>query len=321
MSAPQRSPPAGQAAKGFDQPKPSSRMTLYATSVRLPSLHELMNPKGSGEALRGTVLPISPQAADDWQHRAMVAGEFSLMHPDSGACFQLEVHSGTGRPRPKVLDASDDEKWSLAVDLEMEQKLKSRTWEVSLALDVQSARLAGDAKQAVGVMMNLVDRLAEPTHAAVCDVEGRRYFEKGGWKWPGGGTGFDVRDHVTVHVIPMPSEGTRKSWCHTHGMIKFGRCEMEFFDVPDSLREPAAELLWDLGNAAVTGRGFEPLEKVGSESFPLLVRKSTRSPAAHFQGPVLELVDLHGPGRPAEKGAPMALAARADDAKRVPFEE
>jgi hypothetical protein len=94
-------------------------------------------------------------------------------------------------------------------------------------------------------------------------------------------------------------------------MVKFGRAEMELYEVPDSLREHAANLLWQLGAAAIAGPGLKPLDQVGETSFPMLVRKSMRAPADHFDGPVLELVDLHGPGRPAEKGAPMALAARA----------
>ena len=313
--------PAPAGSRKFDQPTPRSKMVIFATTVRLPSPHEVMNSKGLADALRGSFLPLSAQTTNDWEHKALVDGEFSLMQPDSGACFQLTVRSGSNSSRPKVLDASDDEKWSLAVDLEMEQKLKNRTYELDLSIDVQSALTAGDPKQAILMQMAIVDRIAKASHAAICDVEGRRYFEKGGWKWPGGGRGFDVRDHVTVHVIPMPAATGRRSWCHTHGMVKFGRYEMEVFEVPDSLREAAADLLWDLGNGAVDGKGMKPLDQVGSESFPLLVRKSTRSPPAHFHGPVLELVDLHGPGRPAEKGAPMALAARADEAKHAPFEE
>ena len=65
-----------------------------------------------------------------------------------------------------------------------------------------------------------------------------RFFGPTGWPVENAHPEFDAREHVHIHIE------SDSGWLHTHGLIKFGRPEMEIYGVPDELYPVAFATLW-----------------------------------------------------------------------------
>ena len=139
------------------------------------------------------------------------------------------------------------------------------------------------------------------------DTAAFRFFGPGGWPveadlavenpYPE----FDVREHVQIHIE------TDSRWFHTHGLIKFGRPEMEIYGVPPELDDTAFATLLDISHYVITSAVIEPGQTCGDPSQPFYAREGSKE-REHWNGvSVLELVDLDESGEPVSSGAPKAL--------------
>lgn len=65
---------------------------------------------------------------------------------------------------------------------------------------------------------------------------------------------FDIRDHVTIHAMPM-AEGSTSMWLHTHGLTKFGSLDVEAFNIQDDDLPAAETFLHELCTDLAFGQG------------------------------------------------------------------
>lgn len=65
---------------------------------------------------------------------------------------------------------------------------------------------------------------------------------------------FDIRDHVTIHAMPM-AEGSTAMWVHTHGLTKFGTQDVEVFNIQEEDLPAAETFLQELCTDLAFGQG------------------------------------------------------------------
>ncbi len=62
---------------------------------------------------------------------------------------------------------------------------------------------------------------------------------------------FAIEDHVSLHLVTHEASG--KAWLHSHGMDKFGRSDLETFDLDTSVGRDAGKLMNQLCLSAALG--------------------------------------------------------------------
>jgi hypothetical protein len=158
-----------------------------------------------------------------------------------------------------------------------------------------------DVVESVVFANNIARRLAELGDGIVMDGPAFRFFGPAGWPVEEPMGEFDIRAHVHIHFV------TDEGWFHTHGLVKFGRPEMEIYDVPPDLEQMAHATLLDIAQYVATSSLIESGQTCGEPTQPFHAREGTKN-GDHWEGvPVLELVDLDERGKPVASGAPKAL--------------
>jgi hypothetical protein len=166
----------------------------------------------------------------------------------------------------------------------------------------------GDSVDAAVLNLTLLaDKVALVSDGCVNDVYAMRFFGPATWRVPEPIDELDVREHMIVHAVP---EQTRRgTWLHTHGLVKFGRPEVEVYDVAPDMADPVAVVLNEISDYVITRALVRPGHTLGDPETPIYAREGRRE-REHWQDtPVLELVDVDEGGRPVRSGAPRGLAA------------
>jgi hypothetical protein len=285
-------------AKKWKPPDAELAMVISAAKD-LPSLLKLANPAGAEGAVRGMAGPADQQPTAENMAAPMKEGQYLAISPSGGACGliveRVPRQSKGLSIDPAMLEAS-------GLTKEMLEKFNHPAWRVILEMITPG----NDVRETVIFATRLAQRLAALGDGVVMDTRAYRFFGPQGWPVEGPIPEFDAREHVHIHL----ESDTR--WLHTHGLIKFGRPEMEIYDVPQELQGAAFAMLLDVAQYVITSRPIKPGETCGDTKQPFYAREGVKNPEGHWEDvPVLELVDVDGRRKPVASGATMALRAFA----------
>ena len=146
--------------------------------------------------------------------------------------------------------------------------------------------------------MACADSLATQWRGVIVDPIAQRVVMPGDWQVADKVYDMDPREHVAIHTVAASSG----LWVHTHGLAKFGRPELEVFDIPEELATAALALVLDTSAYVIDGPVISPGNTLGPADKPLRAFEGTRE-ADHWDGvPVIELRGV---------GASMAETLRA----------
>jgi hypothetical protein len=152
-------------------------------------------------------------------------------------------------------------------------------------------------KLSVAFVAALAERLCELTEGLIYDMDGCRQYAPGQMAPRTPLAALDGFRHVSYHA---EKEQPGTLWLHSHGLIKFGRPELELFGVPAERKVEASMVLFYLSQGVLDGTVLKPGDVVGPETMPLKIGPG-RNPGGHYDVPVLEL--RHGAeGDPARFG-------------------
>jgi hypothetical protein len=194
--------------------------------------------------------------------------------PGIGAVPSWEIAAGSAPEQPTLFGEEDTER-GLRVT-------QART-AVTLVL-----RSRGAVARAVLAGMEIADGIAEHADGVVIDVVAERLMLPGEWRVDDRRREIDAREHVTVHVV----EDGGALWIHTHGLLKFGRPELEVFDVPYDLQHAVAAYVVDTGGDTIDGAVVAPGHRLGGRA---LRAREGRREDGHWNGrSVLELYGARG---------------------------
>jgi hypothetical protein len=283
-------------SKKWSPPEPQLTMVISLASEELPSPMMLGNPTGAHGAVPGLAGPRDEKPAPENMMSPMQAGKYVAIAPAGGGCG-LEIERVA---QPRELSMSPGMLEVAGLTEEMLVKFNHPTWEVILTLEAPGK----DVAETVVFATRIAQRLAALADGIVWDTAAFRFFGPAGW--PVGEpipefAEFDVREHVQIHIV------SDSEWFHTHGLIKFGRPELEIYGVPPELGDTTFATLLDISQYVSTSAVIEPGQTCGDPRQPFYAREGTKD-LEHWNGvPVLELVDLDERREPVSSGAPKAL--------------
>ena len=287
-------------SKKWSAPEPHLAMIVSLANQDLPPLIELANPAGANGAVAGMAGPADQKPSPENMLMSMKEGPFVAISPAGGLCTVdvKRVSPESVAPlsiAPEMLEVS-------GLTEEMLAKFNQPAWRVV----IQMATPAEDVKETVVFAARLAQRMAALGDGIVMDTAAFRYFGPAGWAVDDPIGEFDAREHVHLHI------GEESRWFHTHGLIKFGRPEMEIYDVPPEMDQAAWAMMFDLSQYIITTALVEPGQTCGDPNQPFYAREGTKNQKDHWEGiSVLELVDLDDEENPVASGAPKALQTSA----------
>jgi hypothetical protein len=277
---------------------------LVSLSSELPSAVKVANPSGADGAVPGMAGPAEQEPTAETMMKPMKEGHYVAVSPGGGTCtLQVERMNAQSSDAlsldPATLPAA-------GLTEEMLAKFNQPSWRAIIQMQVP----AEDVRETVIFATNLAKRLAILSDGIVMDTCAYRFFGPAGWPVENPIAEFDAREHVHVHI--ETGEGEAGSWFHTHGLTKFGRPEMEIYDVPSDMDEVAFAMLLDTAQYVITSGLIEPGQTCGDPNHPFFAREGTKNREGHWEDvSVLELVDLGDNRKPVSSGAPKALQAFA----------
>ncbi len=287
-------------SKKWGPPTPHLAMIVSLANQDLPSLVMLANPPGADGAVAGIAGPADQEPTEANMTVPMQAGQYVAISPAKGCCtLQVERID----PQSDSSLSLDPETFEAAgLSQEMLDKFNHPAWRVT----IQMEKPAGDVRETVVFATRLSQRMAALSDGVVMDTCACRFFGPAGWPAEEPIAELDPREHIHVHIE------TDSRWFHTHGLIKFGRPEMEIYDVPPEMDDVAFGMLVDLAHYVINSALIEPGQTCGDPNQPFYAREGTKNQEGHWEGvPVLELVDLDERQKPVSSGAPKALQAFA----------
>jgi len=283
-------------SKKWRAPDPQLAMVISFINQQLPSPLMLANPAGAEGALEGMLGPADAKPAAENMACPLQEGQYVAMSPAGGMCGLSVEHVAPGTTEPLALDPGTFEVSGLTE--EMLARFNQPVWR----LIVQMVTPATDVRETVIFATRLAQRLAALGEGVVMDTCAYRFFGPGGWPVEDPHPEFDAREHVHIHIE------TDGGWVHTHGLVKFGRPEMEIYDVPEELHAVAVGTLFDIGQYMITSAPIAPGETCADPNQPLFARAGSKNREGHWNDvPVLELVDIDERRKPVSSGAPKAL--------------
>lgn len=282
-------------SKKWTAPGPRLAMVISLANQELPSLMMLANPAGAEGAVAGMAGPAEGKPTTENMTGPMQEGHYVAISP-AGGCCSLRVERIDSQAEglslePEMLEASGLTAESLA-------KFNRPAWHVILQMEAPG----DDVRESVIFATRLAQRLAALGDGVVMDSCAYRFFGAAGWPVENPLPEFDAREHVHIHI-----EGDSR-WFHTHGLVKFGRPELEIYDVPPELDAAAFTMLLDVAQYVITSALIEPGQTCGDPNQPFFAREGTKNREEHWNDTcVLELVDVGERSKPVGSGAPKAL--------------
>jgi len=282
-------------SKKWSAPAPQLAMVVSLTNQELPSLVMLANPSGADGAVPGMAGPSDGKPTPENMTGPMQEGQHVAISPAGGVCgLRLERVD----PLSEGLSLESEMLEASGLTEQMLAKFNRPAWRVILEMGTPGK----DVRETVIFATRVALRLAALGDGVVMDTCAYRFFGPGGWPVEDPNPEFDAREHVHIH---MESDSR---WFHTHGLIKFGRPEMEIYHVPPELDGAAFGMLLDIAQYVITSGLIEPGQTCGDPSQAFYAREGTKNREGHWHDvPVLELVDLDERRKPVSSGAPKAL--------------
>ena len=139
--------------------------------------------------------------------------------------------------------------------------------------------------------MELADAIAMQTRGVIIDPLSQRLVLPGEWQVEARMYAIDPREHVTVHYV----EESTGLWVHTHGLAKFGRPELELFDLPTDAGKLAWACVMDVSGYVIDGPVVAPGNTLGNPKVPLKALEGSREADHWDERSVLELRGAGGP--------------------------
>jgi hypothetical protein len=282
-------------SKKWSAPAPQLAMVSGLTNQQLPSLVAVANPSGAEGAVPGMVGPADSKPTSENMLGPIQEGEYVAISPGGGMC-SLRVERAD--PQAEGLSLEPGMLAASGLTEEMLAKFNQPAWR----LIVEMATPGENVPETVIFATRLAKRLAALGDGVVMDTSSYRFFGPEGWPVENPNPEFDVREHVHIHIE------SDSRWFHTHGLIKFGRPELEIYDVPPEMDAVAMATLLDIAQYVISSAMIEPGQTCGDPSQPFYAREGKKNREEHWRDiSVLELVDVDNRGKPVSSGAPNAL--------------
>jgi hypothetical protein len=257
-------------------------LSILCCRATMPSLLDLIHPKGEGGAVEGFGVPLSSNKTKDDLQRPLERGAYALASRDRKTVLKLLVLS----KEEAMFDPEAVIQSRRAPNMKPEAALRMRaTWTLGqLTFESHDPNVY----PAVNFQLQLARRLAYLTEGVVADPISWRYLLPDEVLHPGTtDAATDPRDVVSVQDRVVQDE----TEVYTLGLQKFGLPELQIPGILDThAKSLAEEFLLGLVQSVLSGKLLKPGAQVGARSKPLDVAMGGHD-IRRWEGiPVLELL-------------------------------
>lgn len=252
-------------------------LSVLSSRAILPSVYEVVNPRGEGGAVVGFGVPLAQGAEKDALRQPLTRGAYALATRDRKTVIKMLVLS----KEEAGYDPEAFARSELAVGADPELLARMRgTWTLA-QLTFESHDPA--VYPALDFLLSTSRRLAELSEGVVADPIARRYALPHGVASPGrADPRVDARDHVATHFRARP-DGIH---AFTLGLQKFALPELELPGLMHGDEPAAGRFLVVLSQRALLGNPIQSGDRFG----PFEAREGGFDRALWEGIPVLELL-------------------------------
>lgn len=261
------------------------RLDVLAGKPTLPTMLELVNPKGEAGAVAGFGVPLASGTTRDDLAKPLIRGIYGVATPDRKTVLQMMIMSAD----ECGFDPEGAAQSAIAANFAGELVARIRaTWNL-----VQFTFKSHDASvaPAMAFVWQVARRLGELTDGCIADSLAERYVLPA--QVAGRFSDLDfvqAPDHLSVKSVPKESG----LYCYTRGMAKFALPEVELQGVEPSLQEVAETFLLGVCQGALSGRLMRPGDVVGARANPFQVAEGGLDRRLWEGIPVYELLPPTG---------------------------
>lgn len=235
-------------------------MTVLAGTAQLPTLRQVVDPKGTAGAVVGFGVPLAEGATKEDIDRPLKRGIYGIASHNRQTVLKLMV-----MPKEEAgFDPAPLLRSSEAKNLSQEHLARiSATWSL-LQFTFQTHEAM--VYPALRFLVQVLRRFAELTDGVISDPISRVYKLPAELEHlPQADPRIDARDFVQV------KHGPDRGWAYTLGLQKFALPELEVFGVPPELQALADQFLIGVAQAVLTGNLISLGGYLGSKKCPLQI--------------------------------------------------
>lgn len=255
-------------------------LSVLAATASLPSIAEIVEPKGGGGAVKGFGAPLTDAKDKALLHQPMTRGGYVVASLDRKTVLRLLV-----MPREEIGFDPEAVLRNMPVDEvtpEIATRFRSTWFLLQLSFEAHDPMV----HPSLAFLLEVAQWLSQRTGGLVADPLAQRYLlpEDVWHAAPGGVT--DARDLVAVRTRTLGGEVA----ISTAGLQKLALPELEM-RVPDASRaETGVQFLLSLTQTILNGQTVGEGAEVGARSAPFVLRTGGCDPATWGNTPCLELV-------------------------------
>jgi hypothetical protein len=217
-------------------------MTVLAGTAQLPTMKQVVNPKGESGAIAGFGVPLAASSTKEDLTRPLVRGVYGIASRDRKTVLKLMVmpKEEAGFLPESYLNSPD----GLALPAEHRARISSTWTLLQFTFETHDPMVY----PSLHFLMAVLRRLAELTEGIISDPVGRVYVLPDELEHiPKADARIDARDYVQIKHKPD------RSWVHTLGLQKFSLPEVEIFGVPEGMWPTADTFLFGIAQGQLTG--------------------------------------------------------------------
>jgi hypothetical protein len=229
-------------------------LSVLAGKPVLPSVAEVLNPKGEAGALKGFGVPLVAGKDKDLLVQPMLRGGYALASYDRKTVLKLMVmNADEAGFSPEAIAKS---KIADQLDPMLLTKMRS-TWHL-LQISIES--FDPEVYPALDFILGITHKISVLSDGLIADPISERYlFPHQLFQQPRIDPKVDAREHIYVHSRPYQG-GSR---VYTKGLFKFLQPELELMGVGDVSIVKAKELLMSVCQGVLQGHLVQNGSRVG----------------------------------------------------------
>ncbi|HEY3780868.1 MAG TPA: hypothetical protein VGL56_07280 [Fimbriimonadaceae bacterium] len=274
-------------------------LTVLAATAQLPTIRQVVDPKGVGGAVEGFGAPLAQNASKEDLLNPMERGIYAITTRNRETVLRMMVmpkEEAGFDPAPFLRSKEADK-------LTSEHLARiSATWTLlQLTFETHESMLYASLK----FMLSVAQRMAELTEGVVSDPICRSYkLPQEVMHNPPLDEKIDARDHITIAYDPD------KSTSYSLGFQKFSLPELEISMVPEVMSLTAERFLLGVSQGVLMGHPLKIGRQIGNNKAPFQVATGGLDRALWEGIPCFELI-------PAKKNTALeGLLAWSEDPKQ-----
>lgn len=256
-------------------------LTVLSAKPQMPSLLELVNPKGEGGAVVGLGVPLAAGAGRTDLARPMARGAYALSTTDKKTVLKLYVMPREEAGFDPIAFVRSEAASTIAKEILV--RIES-TW---LLGQLTFESYDPEGYPAMDFFLGVAKRLAELTDGVVADPVCQTYrLPENLLAARPPQARIMAHEHVEVKVRPLEA-GLH---LYTLGLSKFDHPEVEMYGLSPTSQEGAVRFLYGLAQAVLDGSKLEVGAEVGAKELPLKVAPGGLEKAVWGEKSCFELI-------------------------------